>query len=83
MGIKEKQRCRERELIFFLNRRERKPSSMTTPISRPTTVRRPWIEYLKQNRERWIREAGKSRTNQSFETFFLNFFQTKKNVEKN
>ncbi|CAF0928461.1 unnamed protein product [Rotaria sordida] len=39
------------------NGRERKPSSMTTPISRPTTVRRPWIEYLKENRERWIREA--------------------------
>jgi len=55
-------RHNERELIvFFLeNRRERKPSSMTTPISRPTTVRRPWIEYLKENRERWIREAGKS-----------------------
>ncbi len=33
---------------------------MTTPISRPTIVRRPWIEYLKENRERWIREAGKS-----------------------
>ncbi|CAF3698588.1 unnamed protein product [Rotaria sp. Silwood1] len=39
------------------NGRERKPSSMTTPISRPTTVRRPWIEYLKENRERWIKEA--------------------------
>lgn len=40
------------------NGRERKPSSMTTPISRLTIVRRPWIEYLKENRERWIREAG-------------------------
>ncbi|CAF0835025.1 unnamed protein product [Adineta ricciae] len=40
------------------NGRERKPSSMTTPISRLTVVRRPWTEYLKENRERWIREAG-------------------------
>jgi hypothetical protein len=31
---------------------------MTTPICRPTVVRRPWIDYLKENRERWIREAG-------------------------
>jgi hypothetical protein len=46
------------KFYFELNSRERKPSSMTTPISRPTTVRRPWVEYLKQNRERWIREAG-------------------------
>jgi len=30
---------------------------MTTPIPRSNVVRRPWIEYLKQNRERWIREA--------------------------
>jgi len=36
---------------------ERKPSSMTTPVPRSTTVRRPWVEYLKENRERWIREA--------------------------
>ncbi|CAF2048768.1 unnamed protein product [Rotaria magnacalcarata] len=43
------------------NGRERKPSSMTTPISRPTTVRRPWIEYLKENRERWIREADEEK----------------------
>ncbi|CAF4659609.1 unnamed protein product [Rotaria socialis] len=43
------------------NRRERKPSSMTTPIPRPTTVRRPWIEYLKENRERWIREADEEK----------------------
>ncbi len=40
------------------NGRERKPSSMITPVSRLTVVRRPWVEYLKQNRERWIREAG-------------------------
>ncbi|CAF4023322.1 unnamed protein product [Adineta steineri] len=39
------------------NGRERKPSSMTTPLPRPIIVRRPWIEYLKENRERWIREA--------------------------
>ncbi|CAF1071954.1 unnamed protein product [Adineta steineri] len=39
------------------NGRERKPSSMTTPLPRLTIVRRPWIEYLKENRERWIREA--------------------------
>ncbi|CAF3673390.1 unnamed protein product [Rotaria socialis] len=43
------------------NGRERKPSSMTTPIPRPTTVRRPWIEYLKENRERWIREADEEK----------------------
>ena len=39
---------------------ERKlPMSMTTPIPRPVVVRRPWSEYLKSNRERWIRESGK------------------------
>jgi len=41
------------------SRERSKPSSMTTQIPRSNVVRRPWIEYLKQNRERWIREAGK------------------------
>jgi len=41
---------------------ERKlPSSMTTPIPRPTVLRRPWIDFLKTNRERWVREAEEER----------------------
>ena len=48
------------KLILNYFRPEKKlPLSMTTPIPRPTVVRRPWAEYLKSNRERWIREAGK------------------------
>jgi len=34
------------------------PVSMSTPIPRPSVVRRPWIDFLKSNRETWIREAG-------------------------
>ncbi|CAF3644230.1 unnamed protein product [Rotaria socialis] len=37
------------------------PLSMTTPISRPTTVRRPWADYLKSNRDRWVKEAEEER----------------------
>ncbi|CAF1335156.1 unnamed protein product [Adineta ricciae] len=37
------------------------PSSMTTPTPRPTVVRRPWSDYLKSNRERWIKEAEEER----------------------
>ncbi|CAF1425751.1 unnamed protein product [Adineta steineri] len=37
------------------------PSSMTTPLARPTVVRRPWSEYLKSNRERWLKEAEEER----------------------
>ncbi|CAF1373638.1 unnamed protein product [Adineta ricciae] len=37
------------------------PSSMTTPVPRPTVVRRPWSDYLKSNRERWIKEAEEER----------------------
>ena len=44
---------------------------MTTPVSRPTVVRRPWIDYLKENRERWIREAGKRRKRISLIDHFL------------
>ena len=47
---------------------------MTTPISRPTTVRRPWIEYLKENRDRWIREAGKSNPSSVIRFLFFVFF---------
>ncbi|CAF0791962.1 unnamed protein product [Rotaria sp. Silwood1] len=44
------------------NGHERKlPSSMTTPIPRSTIVRRPWIDYLKSNRERWVQEAEEER----------------------
>jgi len=44
------------------NGSERKlPASMSTPIPRPTVVRRPWIDFLKSNRERWIREAEEER----------------------
>ncbi|UJR22682.1 hypothetical protein I4U23_025718 [Adineta vaga] len=43
------------------NGRERKPSSMTTPIGRSAIFRRPWAEYLKENRERWIREADEEK----------------------
>ena len=32
---------------------------MTTPTPRVTVSRRPWNDYLKSNRERWMREAGK------------------------
>ncbi|CAF1036943.1 unnamed protein product [Rotaria sordida] len=39
----------------------RLPSSMTTPIPRSTIVRRPWAEYLKLNRERWVQEAEEER----------------------
>jgi calcium/calmodulin-dependent 3',5'-cyclic nucleotide phosphodiesterase len=37
------------------------PVSMTTPLPRLTVVRRPWIDFLKSNRERWIREAEEER----------------------
>lgn len=61
------------------NSRGRKPSSMTTPIPRASIVRRPWIEYLKENRERWIREAGNvflqtKEEKKAINHFFLNFF---------
>lgn len=46
-------------VVFVLLRTDKKlPLSMTTPIPRPTAVRRPWSDYLKSNRERWVREAG-------------------------
>jgi calcium/calmodulin-dependent 3',5'-cyclic nucleotide phosphodiesterase len=37
------------------------PASMTTPIPRPVSLRRPWADFLKSNRERWIREAEEER----------------------
>ncbi|UJR26378.1 hypothetical protein I4U23_007710 [Adineta vaga] len=40
---------------------KRLPASMTTPIPRPTIARRPWADYLKSNRERWIKEAEEER----------------------
>jgi len=52
-----------------LNRSDRKlPASMTTPIPRPTVVNRPWAEYLKTNRERWIREAEEERRRKELKT---------------
>ena len=55
---------------------------MTTPISRLTVFRRPWIEYLKENRERWIREAGelneRMRINKFYEDFLLFFLEEEK-----
>jgi hypothetical protein len=80
-------KTRKKKFYFrFLNRRERKPSSMTTPISRPVVVRRPWIEYLKDNRERWIREAGEYAINLFLLKDFLLFYiyrrrQTSKRIE--
>ena len=44
--------------MFDLYRSERQSSSMTVLMDQSTSVRRPWEEYLKDNRERWIREAG-------------------------
>ena len=57
-----------------LNRTEKKlPASMTTPIPRSTILRRPWSEYLKSNRERWIREAGQ-RERFELEQYSISFF---------
>ncbi|CAF2306923.1 unnamed protein product [Rotaria sp. Silwood2] len=44
------------------NGHERKlPSSMTTPVPRSAVVRRPWADYLKSNRDRWVQEAEEER----------------------
>lgn len=44
------------------------PASMTTPIPRPTSIRRPWSEYLKTNRERWIKEAEEEKRRKELKT---------------